>query len=203
MPIIQADYRNLYSYFAYELPFMPAWGRTQAGNDYFMNQQRGLPSDDILQYEAEQNTCLLWNQVHPDSLRRPLTPYENAIAYAKIKIQEPMLDAPPVAPPRAPVGAFSYIRGQAPPETYMRGYLPFARADPAGPGSGSGQPTQPLQLPNPPQRWALLRFPALIKPPTPPAPWELTNGNTAPYDELKLKVLKEVDDFNGDFSDIT
>lgn len=155
--IMQADYYSLYSYFAYELPFMLVWGRTQAGNNYFMNQQRGLPADDILQYEAERNARLMWNQIHPDNPRRPLTPYENITAepYEDIKIQEPMPDVPPVAPSQALVGAFSYIRGQAPPGTYTHGYLPFARADPAEPGSGGRQPAQPPQPPNPPQRWAL------------------------------------------------
>ncbi len=49
----QAEYRNLYNYYAYRLPFILAWGETQAGNNYFMKKQRGLPADDILQYEAE------------------------------------------------------------------------------------------------------------------------------------------------------
>ncbi len=49
----QADYQDLYNYFAYELPFILTWGRTQAGNDYFMKKQRNLPADNILQYEAE------------------------------------------------------------------------------------------------------------------------------------------------------
>ncbi len=51
--LTQAEYTELYSYFAYELPFMPTWGATQAGNDYFMKKQQGLPADEILQYEAE------------------------------------------------------------------------------------------------------------------------------------------------------
>ncbi len=51
--LIQVEYRDLYNYFAYEIPFIPAWGETQAGNDYFMNKQRNLPADHILQYEAE------------------------------------------------------------------------------------------------------------------------------------------------------
>ncbi len=46
--LVQADYNNLFSYFAYELPFILAWVKTKAGNDYFMNQQRNLPSDEIL-----------------------------------------------------------------------------------------------------------------------------------------------------------
>ncbi len=60
----QAEYRELYEYYAYELPFILAWGETQAGNDYFMKKQRGIPADDILQYEAEQNARLLFNEVH-------------------------------------------------------------------------------------------------------------------------------------------
>ncbi len=49
----QAEYHALYEYYAYELPFILAWGETQAGNDYFMKKNRGLPADDILQYKAE------------------------------------------------------------------------------------------------------------------------------------------------------
>ncbi len=44
----QAEYTELYNYFAYKLPFMPPWGETQAGNDYFMKKQQGLLADDIL-----------------------------------------------------------------------------------------------------------------------------------------------------------
>ncbi len=49
----QAEYRELYNYFAYELPFIRTWGETKAGNNYFMKKQQGIPADDILQYEAE------------------------------------------------------------------------------------------------------------------------------------------------------
>ncbi len=66
----QADYQDLYNYFAYELPFILAWGETKAGNDYFMKKQRNLPADDILQYEAEQNTRLLFNEIHQDAPMR-------------------------------------------------------------------------------------------------------------------------------------
>lgn len=62
--LVQAHYNELFSYFAYELPFIPAWGETKARNDYFMNQQRGLPSDQILQYKAGRNACLLYNEIH-------------------------------------------------------------------------------------------------------------------------------------------
>ncbi len=34
----RAEYRELYNYYAYELPFILAWGKTQAGNDYFMKR---------------------------------------------------------------------------------------------------------------------------------------------------------------------
>ncbi len=60
----QAEYHELYNYYVYKLPFILAWGETQAGNDYFMKKQRGLPADDILQYEAERNARLLYNEVH-------------------------------------------------------------------------------------------------------------------------------------------
>ncbi len=62
--LIHAHYNDLFNYFSYELPFIPAWGETEAGNDYFMNQQHGLPSDQILQYEAGRNACLLYNKIH-------------------------------------------------------------------------------------------------------------------------------------------
>ncbi len=95
--LIQVDYHDLYNYFAYEIPFIPAWGETQARNNYFMTKQKDLPADHILQYEAEWNTCLLYNKLHPDNPIRPLTPYEDATA--EIEIQEPMPDTPLVAPP--------------------------------------------------------------------------------------------------------
>ena len=62
-----------------------------------MKKQQGLPADDVLQYEAEQTACLLFNDLHPDAPMRTLTPYEQATA--EIEAQEPMPDAPPVAPP--------------------------------------------------------------------------------------------------------
>ncbi len=62
---------------------------------------------------------------------------------------------------------------------------------------------KPLQPPVPPVRWALPRHPAPPKPPTPPIAWVLTQGNVAPYDDFKPKILKEVDDFKGDSNDIS
>ncbi len=93
----QAEYPDLYSYFAYELPFIPTWGKTQAGNDCFMNKQRNLPADDILQYKAERNARLLYNKLHPNAPMRVLTPYKKITA--KIEIQQLMSDEPPVPPP--------------------------------------------------------------------------------------------------------
>ncbi len=131
-----------------------------------------------------------------------LSPYRRIpIELPEIKIQAPMLDKPPVPPPQAPVPAFSYIRGQAPPGMYLHGHIPFAGADSSG--GGSGQPAQPLQPPVKPPKWTLPRFPAPTKPPDPPAPWVLTAGNVAPYDNFKPKILKEVNDFNGDSNDIS
>ncbi len=143
--LTQAEYSDLYNYFAYELPFILTWGQTQAGNDYFMNKQRNLPADDILQYEAEQNARLLYNELHPNTPMQVLTPYEKITA--EIKIQEPMPDEPPVPPPRVVTGTFSYVRGQEPPGTYPCGYQPFAGADPAGGGEGPTQPPQPPAAP--------------------------------------------------------
>ncbi len=104
--LTQAEYQVLYSYFAYELPFIPAWEETQAGNNYFMNKQRNLPADDILQYEAEQNARLLYNKLHPNTPMWVLTSYEKITA--EIEIQEPMSDEPLVPPPRVVTGTFSY-----------------------------------------------------------------------------------------------
>ncbi len=117
---------------------------------------------------------------------------------SEIEIQEPMPDEPPVFPPRAPVTAFSYQRGGGPPGTYSKEYVLFARADPSQP------PTQPLtQLPPmAPGRWTLPQLPAPPKPPTPPAQWVLMQGNTAPYNNLKPKILKEVNDFEGESTNI-
>ncbi len=93
----QAEYRELYNYFAYGLSFIHAWGETQAGNDYFMKKQRGFPADDILQYEAERNARLLFNEVHRNVPMEELAPYEDIVAEADI--QMPMPDEPPVPPP--------------------------------------------------------------------------------------------------------
>ncbi len=200
--MIQADYDSLFRYFAYELPFILAWREIEARNDYFMNQQRGLPSDQILQYKAGRNACLLYNKIHRDAPMRVLSPYRRiTIDLPEIEIQEPMPDKPLVAPPQAPVTAFSYVRGQAPPGTYTHSYIPFGGADPSG--SSGGQPAQPLQPPVVPQRWTLPRHPALPRPPDPPAHWILTAGNVTPYEDFKPKVLKEVNDFNGDSNDIS
>ncbi len=120
-----------------------------------------------------------------------LTLYEEATA--EIRIQQPMPDEPPVAPPCAAIGTFSYVRGMEPPGTNTCGYLPFAGADP-------GHPTQPpVQPPTAPVQWVLPQFPAPPKAPTPPIPWVLTQGNTSPYDDFKPRILKEVNNFKGRF----
>ncbi len=192
--LTRADYRDLYNYFAYKLPFVLAWGRTQAGNDYFMKRQRGIPADDILQYKAERNAHLLYNKIHPDAPMWVLTLYEDITA--EIEVQEPMPDEPPVASPWTMISTFSYVRGNESPGTNTYGYRPFAGADPSG-----GPPAQ--LPPAPPIRWVLPQHPAPPKAPTPPVPWVLTDRNVAPYDNFKPKILKEVDDFKGDSSDIS
>ncbi len=142
----RATYRELYEYYAYELPFILAWGQTQAGNDYFMKVNRNLPADDILQYEAERNARLLYNEVHLDAPMVPMAPYEDVVAEADI--QMPMPDEPPVPPPRAKVTSFSYARGHGPPGTDTSGYRPFTGAGSSGGGGGGGgQPPQPPQPP--------------------------------------------------------
>ncbi len=175
---------------------MPTWGTTQAGNGLFYEQTKETNQlDGILQYEAEWNTRLLFNELHPDNLMQVLTPYEEATA--EIEVQEPMPDEPLVAPPRTAFGTFSYIRGQEPPGTYTRGYQTFTGADPSG-----RPPAQPLP-PIAPVRWVLPCHPAPLKAPTPPVPWVLTTGNVTPYDDFKPKILKEVNDFKGDSNDIS
>ncbi len=164
-----------------------------------MKKQQGISADDILQYKAEQNACLLYNEVHLNAPMEEFPPYEDIVTEADI--QMPMPDKPPVSPPRAPITTFSYVRGHAPPGTYPGGYRPFAGAGSSS--GGGGQPAQPPQPPAPPQLWALPHHPAPPKAPTPPTPWVLTTGNVAPYDEFKPKILKEVDDFKGDSTDIT
>ncbi len=129
-------------------------------------------------------------------------PYEDIAA--ETDIQLPMPDEPPVPPPHAPIDTtYPYSRGNAPPGTYPSGYKPFAGAGSSSGGGGGGQPAQPPQPPAAPQRWALPRHPAPPKAPTPPAPWVLTTGHVAPYNEFKPKILKEVDDFHGDSNDIS
>ncbi len=191
----QASYKDLYIYFAYALPFDTTWGETQAGNDYLMRKIRGLNADEILQYEAERNARFLWNSVHPRNIMEELSPFTE-----EIEIQEPMPDDPPVAPPRAPVGAFNYIRGHAPPGTYSFGYTPFAEEE--EPVEAAVNPHH-LRHPHPPPRYALPRYPAPPQMPDPPVPWQLVDGAVAPYDEFKPKILKEVDDFKGDSDDIS
>ncbi len=165
-----------------------------------MKKNRGLPADDILQYEAERNTRLLYNEVHLNAPMEPLAPYEEIVAEADI--QMPMPDSPPVPPPCAPVTDFSYIRGHQPPGTFPSSYRLFAGAGSIQ-GGGGRQPAQPPQPPTVPQQWALPCHPAPPKAPTPPAPWVLTTRNIAPYDEFKPKILKEVDNFHRDSNDIS
>ncbi len=128
-----------------------------------------------------------------------LAPYKDIVVEADI--QMPMPDEPPVPPPHEPVTTFSYTRGHEPPGTYPSGYRPFTGAGSSS--GGGGQPAQPPQPPAPPQQWALPHHPAPPKAPTPPAPWVLTAGNIALYDKFKPKILKEVDNFKGDSTDIT
>ncbi|PBK82593.1 hypothetical protein ARMGADRAFT_1090171 [Armillaria gallica] len=68
----RADYSSIYECFANELPFNP----------------RGLPSDDILQYEAERNAHFLWNDLHPKEPKEALPSYEEATI--ETETQEPM-----------------------------------------------------------------------------------------------------------------
>ncbi len=172
--LIWADYDNLFRYFAYELPSIPVWASTNARTDYFYFSEKGITVDNILQHDAGQNACLLYNEIHPEAPMRVLSPYQRIMInlLPDIKIQKLMPDEPPVPSPRAPIASFSYQRGGGPPEIYSQSYVPFARAGKSGPG-GTGQPlTQLLQLPNvTPQTWTLPQFPLPPKPPSPPAQW--------------------------------
>ncbi len=113
-----------------------------------MKKNRGLPADDILQYKAERNTRLLYNEVHLAVPMEPLAPYEDVVAEADIQL--PMPDEPPVPPSRVPVTNFSYVRGHEPPETFPSSYRLFAGVG-SSQGGGGGQPAQPPQPPAAPQ----------------------------------------------------
>ncbi len=89
-----------------------------------MKINRNLPADEILQYEAERNARLLYNEVHLDAPMMPMAPYEDVVAEADTQMLMP--DEPPVPPPRTSITSFSYVRGNEPPGTYASGYRPFA-----------------------------------------------------------------------------
>ncbi len=42
--LTQAEYSDLYSYFAYKLPFMPAWGRSPSRQRLFYEETERTPS---------------------------------------------------------------------------------------------------------------------------------------------------------------
>ncbi len=50
-----------------------------------MKMNRNLPADNILQYEAERNARLLYNEVHLNAPMEPMAPYEDVVAEADIK----------------------------------------------------------------------------------------------------------------------
>ncbi len=199
----RAEYRELYEYYAYELPFILAWGETQAGHDYFMKKNRNIPADDILQYEAERNARLLYNEVHLNAPMAPMAPYEDIVAEADIQL--PMPDEPPV-PPAPRLNHLLFLRQRK--RTTWEHTQPATdhsqvRIHPYRKEVEAGNPLSHHNLPPHLSDGTLPRHPAPPKAPTPPAPWVLTAGNVAPYDEFKPKILKEVDDFNGDSNDIT
>ncbi len=203
--LLHAAYDNLFSHFAYELLASPVWARTPTGLEYFYFSERNIPCDNILRGEAGRYASLLYNDVHLEAPMRVLSPYRpiHLNIPPDIKIQEPMLDELPQAPPCTPITmAFSYDRKPAPPGTYSKGYIPFSGATDVS-GSGGGQPSQLPQPPVAPQTWTLPRHPAPTKPPSPPDPWVLTVGDTSPYNDFKPKILKEVDNFGGDSNDIS
>ncbi len=145
--------------------------------------------------------------MHPESPVKEPVPYRpvHLDLPPDIKIPEPMPDEPPVPPIWALVTTFSYVRGKAPPGMYTKGYLPFAGAAEASrSGGGGGQLSQPPQPPPVvPQLWALPRYPPLPMAPNPPDPWVLTAGSIALFDDFKSKILKDVDPFKGESTDIS
>ncbi len=179
-----------------------AWGEIEAGNDYFMNQQHGLPSDQILQYERQEEmpaSCIRkFTEMPPMQV---LSPYRRIpIKLPEIKIQEPMPDELPVATSSSTRRLSSPMSG----DRHLQGRTPTVM-------NHSPEPTHqeadnPLNHCNPlqdPQGGHSHASPPRKSHPAPPAPWVLTTGDIAPYDDFKPKILKEVDDFNGDSNNIS
>ncbi len=160
-----------------------------------MKRQRGIPADGILSMRQSEMlaSCTM------KSTQTLLCGYSPCMRTSQLKSRSrnQCQMSPPVASPRTTIGTFSYVRGNEPPGTNTYGYRPFAGANP----SGDHPPNH--RHPAPPVRWVLPRHSAPPKAPTPPVPWVLTDRNIAPYDNFKPKILKEVDDFKGDSSDIS
>lgn len=95
--LLQADYDDLFRYFAYELLSSSAWVNTDARIDYFYFSQRRIHTDNILQGEACQYACLLYNDIHLEAPMRVLSPYQKIMIDLPLDIEtpEPMLDEPP------------------------------------------------------------------------------------------------------------
>ncbi len=80
---------------------------------------------------------------------------------------------------------------------------PFAGASRSGAGQPVPLPTQPPGGLVIPQTWALPCFQTPKVPaPDPSNPWVLVQESTSPYDDLKSKILKDIENFKRDLSDI-
>ncbi|PBK99963.1 hypothetical protein ARMGADRAFT_1074790 [Armillaria gallica] len=78
-------------------------------------------------------------------------------------------------------------------------------SDQPQPPSKPQLPSRPPGPPGPPtasRRWALPRYLPLLGPPDPPAPWVLAADNQGPWAALKPNMVKEPENFNGDFNNI-
>ncbi|PBK63900.1 hypothetical protein ARMSODRAFT_1023546 [Armillaria solidipes] len=182
----QMSYKELVEWLKEIMVTEVSWMADKAGVEYYNYVDTGnqLYANFVLEYEAKNRAATMWNRAHPDQ--------QIPVPAKWITAETPPTTLPPPTPRQA----------QTFPALVPR---PFAAATGAA-ASGSG-PVPPTQLPAPPARtiptWNLPRFPLPLKPPTPPAPWILTTGNTSPYDDLKPKILKDVENFKGVSLDIS
>ncbi len=156
-----------------------------------MKINRNLPADDILQYEAERNARLLYNEVHLDAPMEPMAPYEDIVAEADIQLPMPERTT---STPASPCRSYLLHPCQRTRTTWnipqAATYHSQVLAHLGEVEAGGGQPPQPPQPPTAPQRWMLPCYPAPPKAPTPPAPWQLAVGNVAPLRRVQTKDLE-------------
>ncbi len=163
-----------------------------------MKKNRGLPCDDILQYEAEWNARLLYNEVHRNAPIEEFPPYEEIVeAYncrCRTNPQYPLHARQPNLPTLTPEEthhqertevATNHLQVQANQEE-VEGSLLSHHNLPPHLCDGRYRAIQHLQ------RHPLLLYLGNSSP-----------GTSLPYNEFKPKILKEVDDFHGDSNDIS